>query len=311
MADDRTYVKLHDGFDEHPKVAGLSDKEFRTYVEALCYSARNLTDGAISFAVARKLAPPRVFATLLRVGLFERHNDHYAVHDYLEHQRSAEQVKQLKEARREAGKRGGNAKAKGLASARGVASGLLKQTPSKVVPETESLTYVRDQAETNPSLRSGTKESTNAARTAPRNAGQIVEAWIDTLNRRPPSNVVGQVAKHIKVLLEDNFAEPEILAGLATMSTKGLHPSTLPSLVNDVVNRPKLTSVSNGQPTLNDDQIENLIGYDGWALGAPPDDIAPDIDADAFHAWAKRTVAEHRAQRLAAAHAKLNEQAAG
>jgi hypothetical protein len=71
MADDRTYVKLHDGFDEHPKVAGLSDKEFRTYIEALCYCARNLTDGRISFAVARKMAPPRVFANSHRVGLFE------------------------------------------------------------------------------------------------------------------------------------------------------------------------------------------------------------------------------------------------
>jgi hypothetical protein len=138
MADDRTYVKLHDGFDEHPKVAGLSDKEFRTYIEALCYCARNLTDGEISSAVARKMAPPRVWATLTTSGLIEVADSGYMVHDYLEHQRSAEQVRQLKAARREAGKRGGEAKAKGLASARGVASDLPKQTPSKAVPDTEA-----------------------------------------------------------------------------------------------------------------------------------------------------------------------------
>jgi hypothetical protein len=138
MADDRTYIKLHDGFDEHPKVAGLSDKAFRTYIEALCYCARNLTDGRISFAVARKLAPPRVWAVLTAVRLVDAHDDHYSLHDYLEHQRSAEQVRQLKEARREAGKRGGNAKASALASARGVASDLPKQTASKAVPDTEA-----------------------------------------------------------------------------------------------------------------------------------------------------------------------------
>lgn len=35
-----TWVKLDDGFTDHPKVIGLSDRAFRVHVRALCYCAR-------------------------------------------------------------------------------------------------------------------------------------------------------------------------------------------------------------------------------------------------------------------------------
>jgi hypothetical protein len=143
MADDRTYVRLHDGFDEHPKVSGLSDKAFRTYVEALCYASRNLTDGAISFATSKKLATPRVWRALTAAGLVEEVNSggvSYVIHDYLEHQRSADQVKQYKEAKREAGRLGGKARAAAQANAKQMLKQTPKQTPSKSYPETETET---------------------------------------------------------------------------------------------------------------------------------------------------------------------------
>lgn len=42
------WVRLEDNFPEHSKIAGLSAHAFRLHVEALCYCARNLTDGYIS-----------------------------------------------------------------------------------------------------------------------------------------------------------------------------------------------------------------------------------------------------------------------
>ena len=39
------WVKLDDRFTDNPKIARLSDKAFRVYVHALCYSAGALTDG--------------------------------------------------------------------------------------------------------------------------------------------------------------------------------------------------------------------------------------------------------------------------
>jgi hypothetical protein len=141
--DDRTYVRLHDGFDEHPKVAGLSNKAFRTYIEALCYCSRNLTDGQISFAVAKKLAPPHVWAELHCSGLVEvpgEVRDGYVLHDYLEHQRSADQVKQYKEAKRTAGSKGGKARAAAQAESKQMLKQTSKQTGSKFNPETETET---------------------------------------------------------------------------------------------------------------------------------------------------------------------------
>jgi hypothetical protein len=141
--DDRTYVKLHDGFDEHPKVTGLSDKAFRTYIEALCYCSRNLTDGRIPFATSRKLATPRVWGALVGSGLVEEVNSGeagYTIHDYLEHQRSADQVRQYKEAKREAGRLGGKARAQRQAESKQVLKQTTKQTGSKSNPETETET---------------------------------------------------------------------------------------------------------------------------------------------------------------------------
>ena len=45
-----TWVKVDDALPEHPKVARLSDAAFRVHISALCYSARNLTDGKLEVA---------------------------------------------------------------------------------------------------------------------------------------------------------------------------------------------------------------------------------------------------------------------
>lgn len=140
MADDRTYIRLHDGFDENHKIVGISDKEFRTYIEALCYCSRNLSDGFIPFGTSKKLATPRVWRALVASGLIEDHADGYVVHDYLEHQRSAEQVKQFKEAKREAGRKGGKARAAAQAEPKQVLEQTPKQTASKSNPEAEAET---------------------------------------------------------------------------------------------------------------------------------------------------------------------------
>ncbi|WP_128817988.1 hypothetical protein [Streptomyces sp. S063] len=65
----------------------------------------------------------------------------------------------------------------------------------------------------------------------------IVGEWLDRCATRPPSRVVGQMGKEIRVLLEEDRIHPDtIRRGIATWMTKGLHPSTLPSVVNEVMN---------------------------------------------------------------------------
>ncbi|NEC42213.1 hypothetical protein [Streptomyces sp. SID8016] len=65
----------------------------------------------------------------------------------------------------------------------------------------------------------------------------IVGEWLERVPKRPPGSVVGQMSKTIRVLLEEDRIDPDdIRRGIAHWMTKGLHPSTLPSVVNQVMN---------------------------------------------------------------------------
>jgi len=127
VSDSRFWIKVHDGFPEHPKTVGLSDRAFRAVVEFWCYCHRQNTDGKVPLPLFKRL-PAKVRQELL-ADYAVMHENHIEMHDYLVHQQSSEQVKQLTETRRAAGKLGGLAKAKRVASAKQTA----KQTDSKAL----------------------------------------------------------------------------------------------------------------------------------------------------------------------------------
>jgi hypothetical protein len=133
------YVRLDVLMPENPKVSGLSDKAFRTYIELLCYCGRQRTDGLVDGRTWKRHGNPRARRELLDVGLVdpllpefdvdtqgchERDNPSLStvttggsgvvIHDYLEHNRSRQQIDELAAKRAEAGRKGGS---KTLASA--------------------------------------------------------------------------------------------------------------------------------------------------------------------------------------------------
>lgn len=147
MADDRTYIRVHDGMDDHPKVVGLSDAAFRLLMRSWSYCSRQLTDGQLPEAAWKVRGTAKARRELISAGLAHvpgsscTHNNcpepppgHVQMHDYLEHQRSAAEVADLRRQRAEAGRKGGRARANGQASAKQV----LEQTPSKTVASTET-----------------------------------------------------------------------------------------------------------------------------------------------------------------------------
>jgi hypothetical protein len=72
---------------------------------------------------------------------------------------------------------------------------------------------------------------------APVTTQTIVGEWLDRCSVRPPSAVIGQMAKQIRVLLDEDRIHPDhIRRGIAHWMRKGLHPATLPSVVNEVMN---------------------------------------------------------------------------
>lgn len=103
MADDRTYIKVHDGIEDHPKILPLSDGAFRLLVTTWCWSSKHLTDGHVPAAIWGRRGTPKYRRELVTAGLAEETEGGVLMHDYLDHQRSAAQVEEIKQARAVAG----------------------------------------------------------------------------------------------------------------------------------------------------------------------------------------------------------------
>ncbi len=92
------WAKLDDNFADHPKVVEAGPLAGWLYVTGLCYAARHLTDGFIPQGQVRKLADvdnaSGLAGKLVEVGLWERVEVGYQIHDYCEYNPSAEKVKQ-------------------------------------------------------------------------------------------------------------------------------------------------------------------------------------------------------------------------
>lgn len=109
-----TWLRIDDRFTEHPKVVGLPDGAFRLHVHALCYAARNLTDGRITTGALRGLrGTVRQAATLVEAGVWEKASGDWQIHDYLKYNPSSSQVAEEREAatKRMQRKRSGNVRA--------------------------------------------------------------------------------------------------------------------------------------------------------------------------------------------------------
>lgn len=64
-------------------------------------------------------------------------------------------------------------------------------------------------------------------------AQTLVAEWIDHCGEKPPSRVVGQVAKELGAMLTEGIAYDRVRTGLAEWQRKGLHPSALASVVHE------------------------------------------------------------------------------
>lgn len=117
-----TWVKLDDGFADHPKVVRAGPMAAMLYIRGLCYCARHLTDGFIpEGAVAGLMVGlgPGVEKILVQVKLWERVEGGWQVHHFLDYNPSRAQVLADREAWREKSAAGGRARAASAARKRG------------------------------------------------------------------------------------------------------------------------------------------------------------------------------------------------
>jgi len=95
------WVRIDDNFADHPKVIGLSDTAFRLYIEALCYSNRQLTDGFIPMSVYLKASKNDDADYLIEAGLWEEVPKGYLIRSYTEYQPTREKVHSKRDQSRE------------------------------------------------------------------------------------------------------------------------------------------------------------------------------------------------------------------
>ena len=124
-----TWVRLDDGFYQHPKIVRVGVVGMALQVAALCYANHNLTDGFIPSEAVAMLVPGAngVVAKMVRVGLWDEAEDGYLIHDYTKYQWTKAQIETFRAQKQAAGQAGGQASAK----ARG-------QAKSNPIPHTSS-----------------------------------------------------------------------------------------------------------------------------------------------------------------------------
>ncbi|MER7932076.1 MULTISPECIES: hypothetical protein [unclassified Streptomyces] len=67
-------------------------------------------------------------------------------------------------------------------------------------------------------------------------AQQLIAEYATACAHRPPKDVLGHLGREVRKLLDEGIAPAHIRAGLERHRAKGLHPSTLPSLVHEAMN---------------------------------------------------------------------------
>jgi hypothetical protein len=91
------YLALDDNFAHSPKVTRLTDRAFRLHVVALCHCSQHLTDGFISESAqiwAEIGTTKKINAQLVKSGLWEIVEGGWQIHDYLDWNASAAQIKE-------------------------------------------------------------------------------------------------------------------------------------------------------------------------------------------------------------------------
>ncbi|MET8767682.1 hypothetical protein [Streptomyces sp. NPDC004658] len=67
-------------------------------------------------------------------------------------------------------------------------------------------------------------------------AQHLIAEYAAACTHRPPKDVLGHLGREVRKLLDEGIDPAHIRAGLERHRAKGLHPSTLPSLVHEAMN---------------------------------------------------------------------------
>lgn len=271
------WIKLASAYYLDPAVVALDDAAEVMFTRALAYCGQAESDGFIPDAVVsmlsrRQRGAAKVAAKLVLAGLIEPVSGGYRVVKWEIWQTTNDEMGAKREAGRQrvAKHRQGNRKpsisknTEPPSNGNGVTPPVTPDPGNGVTPDpcnafvTPLEVEVEVEVETPTPNGVGTHTTTALATTndAP-NAQALVGEWIDHCTSRPPQAVIGQVSKQLRAMLGEGIPYEHVRRGLATWASKGLHPSTLPSVVNEVMNaRPATTQA---KPSTTDQRVQATL----------------------------------------------------
>lgn len=241
-----TWFKVDDDLAFHRKVVSAGNAAMGLWVRAGAWCAQHLTDGFVPDEMVAILGTTNQRAKLIKAGLWIEVDGGCLFHEWNENGRQP-LAKKVRENRAAAAER--QAKHRDT-----IYKNLQVKEASHAVTHTsvtEDVTPLITPAPTRPVPFSSSDEEENPPPVGGNAPNDLVGEWISGCRKRPPGAVVGQIAKAIKGMLSEGLDADDIRAGIQVWSAKGLHPSTLPSVVNEVMNaRPsqELRLVSGGHP---------------------------------------------------------------
>jgi hypothetical protein len=99
-----TWIRIEDTMPEHPKFLKAGPRASWLFISTLCWSARLLTDGQVPAEAFPRIMPEPdiadLVAVLVDVGLLNKTDDGYQIHNYEMYQRTRAQVEEDREKNR-------------------------------------------------------------------------------------------------------------------------------------------------------------------------------------------------------------------
>lgn len=112
--DERPGILVAHEMPDHPKIAPLSDGAFRLLIRCWAYCSRLESNGRIPDQVWREMGTPKARRELMeppklmpdREPPVVQRDGYVECHDYLAHQRAADEIEAIRDARSESGEKG-------------------------------------------------------------------------------------------------------------------------------------------------------------------------------------------------------------
>lgn len=148
------WVRIDDNVPTHRKHLKAGPSACWLWVCAIAYSQRQLTDGFIPHEALALLGVAKGYSPLadklVEVGLFERRDDGYQVHDYHDHNAHSDDVKRERAERSEMRARAGRAGGLRSGEVRSKREANVKQTDEANVKQTEAACRSKREAPSHP-----------------------------------------------------------------------------------------------------------------------------------------------------------------